>query len=43
MKMTKELFWSAYYAHALGSAYVDVFYRQKNDADFAFVEFNLSS
>jgi hypothetical protein len=40
--LTKQLSWSAYYAHAFGGNYVDSFYRQKKDADFAFVEFNLT-
>jgi hypothetical protein len=38
--LTKQLSWSAYYAHAFGGNYVDNFYRNKSDADFAFVEFN---
>jgi hypothetical protein len=40
--ITQELSWTAYYAHAFGGDYVDNFYRQKQDADFAFVEFNLT-
>jgi hypothetical protein len=38
--INKELSWNAYYAHAFGGSYVDNFYRQKQDADFAYVEFN---
>lgn len=40
--LTKQLSWSAYYAHAFGGNYVDNFYRNKRDADFAFVEFNVN-
>jgi len=38
--INKELSWNAYYAHAFGGSYADNFYRQKQDADFAYVEFN---
>lgn len=38
--ITKQLSWNIYYAHAFGGNYVDNFYRNKRNADFAFVEFN---
>ncbi len=38
--INKELSWNAYYAHAFGGSYIDDFYRSKQDADFAYVEFN---
>lgn len=40
--ITKQLSWNAYYGHAFGGNYVDNFYRNKRNADFAFVEFNAS-
>jgi hypothetical protein len=40
--ITKQLSWSAYYAHAFGGNYIDNFYRNKRDADFAFVEFTVN-
>ncbi len=40
--LTKELSWSAYYAHAFGDDATRSAYQLKNDADFGFVEVNLS-
>lgn len=40
--LTKELSWSFYYAHAFGDDVTRSIYQLKNNADFGFVEFNLS-
>jgi hypothetical protein len=40
--LTKELSWSLYYAHAFGDNVTRSIYQLKNDADFGFLEFNLS-
>lgn len=40
--LTKELSWSLYYAHAFGNDVTRSIYQLKNDADFGFIEFNLS-
>ena len=37
----KELSWSVYYAHAFGGNVIQNVYQGKQDADYAFVEFNL--
>ena len=40
--LIKELSWSAYYAHAFGGNVIQNVYQGKQDADYAFVEFNLA-
>lgn len=40
--LTKEFSWSMYYAHAFGDDVTRSIYQLKNDADFGFLEFNLS-
>jgi len=40
--ITKQLSWSVYYAHAFGDGVTSNVYQLKNDADYAFVEFNAS-
>jgi len=34
--------WGAYYAHAFGGNVLQYIYQGKQDADYAFVEFNLT-
>lgn len=40
--ITKELSWSLYYAHAFGGDVTEAVYQKKGDADYGFLEFNLS-
>ncbi len=40
--INSQLSWSAYYAHAFGGSYIDNFYHNKSNADFAFVELNVT-
>jgi hypothetical protein len=40
--LNKYVFWSAYYGHAFGDAVTRNAYQLKNDADYGFVEVNVS-
>ncbi len=40
--LNKQVSWGAYYAHAFGGNVLQYIYQGKQDADYAFVEFNLA-